>query len=297
MPIHTPNPMTGRYRSRTKGANVSITVNFNASATQAYDTLNATNSALNTTIGEMSSGLAIQTAASNPAGYVFAGLLGDQAAGYGVDITNAQNGVSMLQTAQGALNQAVSIVQQMQQLAYSSANSGSTDPAAAAANQQEYSALQSDLTQIANTTKFGSQVLLSGTYTGTFQVGTGVSAYSQLAVTISTAATDTGLGLNTTSVDTQANATTAITSLSAAINTVDSMQAYLGAQQNKLQDIVANLTVGQQNLQSAQSRIVDTNFAQASTQLATQQILEQTGASMLATAQQAPNIVLKALGL
>ncbi len=297
MPIHTPNPMTGRYRSRTKGANVSITVNFNASATQAYDTLNATNSALNTTIGEMSSGLAIQTAASNPAGYVSAGLLGDQAAGYGVDITNAQNGVSMLQTAQGALNQAVSIVQQMQQLAYSSANSGSTDPAAAAANQQEYSALQSDLTQIANTTKFGSQVLLSGTYTGTFQVGTGVSSYSQLAVTISTAATDTGLGLNTTSVDTQANATTAITSLSAAINTVDSMQAYLGAQQNKLQDIVANLTVGQQNLQSAQSRIVDTNFAQASTQLATQQILEQTGASMLATAQQAPNIVLKALGL
>jgi flagellin len=289
--------MTGRYRSRTKGANVSITVNFNASATQAYDTLNATNSALNTTIGEMSSGLAIQTAASNPAGYVSAGLLGDQAAGYGVDITNAQNGVSMLQTAQGALNQAVSIVQQMQQLAYSSANSGSTDPAAAAANQQEYSALQSDLTQIANTTKFGSQVLLSGTYTGTFQVGTGVSSYSQLAVTISTAATDTGLGLNTTSVDTQANATTAITSLSAAINTVDSMQAYLGAQQNKLQDIVANLTVGQQNLQSAQSRIVDTNFAQASTQLATQQILEQTGASMLATAQQAPNIVLKALGL
>ena len=276
---------------------MSITVNFNAAATRAYDTLNATNTALNKTIGEMSSGLSIQTAADNPAGFVSAGLLGNQAAGYGVDITNAQNGVSMLQTAQSALNQVSGIVQQMQQLAYSSANSGSTDTAAMAANQQEFSALQSDLNQIANTTKFGSQVLLNGTYSGTFQVGTGTSSYSQLSVAINTAATASGLGLSSSSVSSQSSATSAITKLSAAMNTVDSMAAYLGAQQNGLQDIVANLTVGQENLQASQSRIVDTNFAQASTQLATQQILEQTGASMLAQAQQAPQLVLKSLGL
>ena len=276
---------------------MAITVNFNAAATQAYDTLNQTNSALNKTIAELSSGLAIQTAADNPAGYVSAGLLGDQAAGYGVDITNAQNGVSMLQTAQSALNQVVSIIQQMQQLAYSSANSGSTDTAAMAANNQEYQALQSDLNQIANTTKFGSQVLLAGSYSGTFQVGIGTSSYSQLAITISTAATASGLGLSSTDVSTQSDASTAITALSAALNTVDGIQAYLGAQQNMLQDIVGNLTVGQENLQASQSRIVDTNFAQATTQLATQQILEQTGASMLAQAQQAPQLVLKALGL
>lgn len=272
-------------------------MNFNAAATRAYDTLNATNTALNKTIGEMSSGLSIQTAADNPAGFVSAGLLGNQAAGYGVDITNAQNGVSMLQTAQSALNQVSGIVQQMQQLAYSSANSGSTDTAAMAANQQEFSALQSDLNQIANTTKFGSQVLLNGTYSGTFQVGTGTSSYSQLSVAINTAATASGLGLSSSSVSSQSSATSAITKLSAAMNTVDSMAAYLGAQQNGLQDIVANLTVGQENLQASQSRIVDTNFAQASTQLATQQILEQTGASMLAQAQQAPQLVLKSLGL
>ena len=276
---------------------MAITVNFNAAATQAYDTLNQTNSALNKTIAELSSGLQIQTAADNPAGYVSAGLLGDQAAGYGVDITNAQNGVSMLQTAQSALNQVVSIIQQMQQLAYSSANSGSTDTAAMAANNQEYQALQSDLNQIANTTKFGSQVLLAGSYSGTFQVGIGTSSYSQLAITISTAATASGLGLSSTDVSTQSDASTAITALSAALNTVDGIQAYLGAQQNMLQDIVGNLTVGQENLQASQSRIVDTNFAQATTQLATQQILEQTGASMLAQAQQAPQLVLKALGL
>ena len=276
---------------------MSITVNFNAAATQAYDTLNSTNSALNKTINELSSGLAIQTAADNPAGYVSAGLLGDQAAGYGVAITNSQNGVSMLQTAQSALNQVVGIIQQMQQLAYSSANSGSTDSAAMAANNQEYTALQGDLKQIANTTKFGSQVLLSGSYSGTFQVGIGTSSYSQLSISISTAATAAGLGLSSTSVGSQSSASTAIQALSSALNTVDTIQAYLGAQQNMLQDITANLTVGQENLQASQSRIVDTNFAQASTQLATQQILESTGASMLAQAQQAPQLVLKALGL
>jgi flagellin len=276
---------------------MSITVNFNAAATQAYDTLNQTNSSLNKTIEELSSGLQIQTAADNPAGYVSAGLLGDQAAGYGVDITNAQNGVSMLQTAQSALNQVVGIIEQMQQLAYSSANSGSTDSAAMAANNQEYQALQSDLNQIANTTKFGSEVLLNGSYSGTFQVGIGTSQYSQLAISISTGATASDLGLSSTDVSTQSDASTAIQALSSALNTVDQVQAYLGAQQNKLQDIVANLTVGQENLQASQSRIVDTNFAQATTQLATQQILEQTGASMLAQAQQAPQLVLKALGL
>jgi len=276
---------------------VAITVNFNASATQAYDTLNQTNSSLNTTIEQLSSGLTIQTAADNPAGYVSAGLLGDQAAGYGVDMTNAQNGVSMLQTAQSALNQVTSIVQQMQQLAYSSANSGTTDSAAMAANQQEFSALSSDLNQIANTTKFGSQVLLSGSYSGTFQVGIGTSSFSQLGISVATAATANGLGLSAASVGSQSSATSAIQSLSSALNTVNGIQAYLGAQQNKLQDIVSNLTVGQENLQAAQSSIVDTNFAQASTTLATQQILESTGASMLAQAQAGPNTVLKALGL
>jgi flagellin len=277
---------------------MSIEVNFNAAATQGYDTLSQTNDALNNTIEELSSGLQIQTAADNPAGYVVAGLLGDQAAGYGVDITNAQNGVSVLQTAQSALNQVVSIIQQMQQLAYSSANSGSTDPAAQAANQQEYAALQSDLDQIANTTKFGTNVLLNGSYVNElFQVGTGTTSFDQLSISISTAATAAGLGLSATDVSNYSDATAAITALSNAVNTVNQIQAYLGAQQNMLQDIVANLTVGQENLQASQSRIVDTDFAKATTQLATQQILEQTGSAMLAQAQQAPQLVLKALGL
>lgn len=274
-----------------------LTVNFNASAALATNDLTATNNTLNTLIGQLSSGLQIQNAADNPAGYVSAGLLGDQAAGYGVDITNAQNGISMLQTAQGAVNQVISILQQMQQLAYSSANSGTTDTAAMTANNQEYQALASDLTQISGSTKFGTEVLLNGSYSGTFQIGTGVSTNSQLAISFSTGVSAGSLGLSTTDVSTQTDATTAISALSAAMTTVDNIAGQAGALQNELQNIATNLSVGQENLQAAQAQIVDVNFAQASTRLATEQVLLQSGSAMLANAQSEPSTLIKALGL
>jgi flagellin len=274
-----------------------LTVNFNASATQATVDLTNTNNSLNSLIGQLSSGLQIQNAADNPAGYVSAGLLGDQAAGYGVDITNAQDGVSMLQTVQGALNQVSSILQQMQQLAYSSANSGTTDAAAMSANQQEFAALSNDLNQIAGSTKFGSEVLLGGNYSGTFQIGTGTGSNSQLAISFQTGVSTTALSLTTVSVGTQSDATTAITALSSAMNTVDNIAGYAGATQNELTDVVNNLTVGQENLQAAQAQIQDVNFAQASTALAAQQVLLQSGSAELANAQAEPATLLHALGL
>jgi flagellin len=274
-----------------------LTVNFNASAASATNDLTDTNNTLNTLIGQLSSGLQIQNASDNPAGYVSAGLLGDQAAGYGVDITNAQDGISMLQTAQGALNRVTIILQQMQQLAYSSANSGTTDSAAMAANQQEYAALSADLDQIAGSTKFGTSVLLNGSYSGTFQVGTGVSANSQLAISFDTGVSAGSLALTATNVSTQLDATKAITALSAAITTVDTIASQAGATQNELTDIVNNLSVGQENLQAAQAQIQDVNFAQASTQLAAQQVLLQSGSAMLANAQAEPSTLVRALGL
>jgi len=274
-----------------------LTVNFNASATQATVDLTNTNNSLDSLIGQLSSGLQIQDAADNPAGYVSAGLLGDQAAGYGVDITNAQDGVSMLQTAQGALNQVTSILQQMQQLAYSSANSGTTDAAAMSANQQEFSALSNDLNQIAGSTKFGSEVLLNGSYSGTFQIGTGTSTNSQLAISFTTGVSASDLGLSSVSVGTQSDATSAITALSSAMSTVDAIAAQAGATQNELTDVVNNLTVGQENLQAAQAQIQDVNFAQASTALAAQQVLLQSGSAELANAQAEPATLLHALGL
>lgn len=240
---------------------MSITDNYNAAATRAYSALDRTTSALDNTFAELSSGLQIHTAANNPAGYVSAGLLGDQANGYGVDITNAQNDISMLRTVQGALNKIITIIEQMQQLAYSSANSATTDQAAMEFNNQEYQALQRDITRITISTRFGPSSFYVFFLSGTFQVGTGTSSYSQLPFSINTNEVLSWLTLSSTDISTQADATSALTHIAAALQAADNIQSYLGAQQNELQKIVSNLVTGRENLRASQSRIVDANFA------------------------------------
>ncbi len=276
----------------------SLVVNTNMSAVDAYNNLNATDQAMSVAIGRLSSGLQIQTAADNPAGYVIAEGLQAQANGYQQAISNAQNGVSLIQTASGALNQIASILQTMDQLALSSANGATNDAQSLNANQQEFAALQNQIDQIANTTSFGTTKLLDGTFSGqVLQVGAFDNTNQQLVVTIQ-AATTGALGVSAASVavSSQASAQAAVSAVQAAINNVASIEAAVGAVQNQLQAVVANLTVGQQNLQAAYSGLVDVNFAQETTQFTTDQILMQSGVAMLSQAQQTPSLVLKLLG-
>src|SRR5579885_3221942 len=150
----------------------SLVVNTNISAVNAYNNLNATDQAMTQAISRLSSGLQIQTAADNPAGYVVAEGLQSQSNGYQVAISNAQNGVSLIQTASGALNQIASILQTMNSLALSSANGATNDTQSLAANQQEFAALQNQIDQIANTTSFGTSNLLNGSFSNqVLQVG------------------------------------------------------------------------------------------------------------------------------
>src|SRR5580658_4710073 len=173
----------------------SLVVDTNLSAIAAQDSLNQTNSAEDQAIEELSTGLSIQTAADGPAAYVTSQALESQANGYGEAITNAQNGVSLVQTASGALNQISSILQTMNQLALSSANGATNDSTSLGANQQEFAALQSDIDQIANTTSFGSTNLLDGTFTSqVLQVGAFNLTNQQVSVSIS-AATAGALGV------------------------------------------------------------------------------------------------------
>jgi flagellin len=273
----------------------SLVVDTNLSAIAAYNNLNATDTAESTAIGELSSGLAIQTAADGPAAYVTSQALESQSNGYSVAISNAQDGVSLVQTASGALNQISSILQTMNQLALSSANGATNDTNSLNANEQEFSALQSDIDQIANTTSFGTTNLLSGSFTSqVLQVGAFDNSNQQVSISIS-AATSSALGLTAASVGvgSATSAQAAISAVQAAISTVDGIEASVGAVQNELQSIAANLTVGQQNLSAADSQLVDVNMAQEMTTFSTDQILMQTGVSMLAQAQQAPSLVLK----
>jgi flagellin len=272
-------------------------VNTNESAINAFNNLNSTDQAMTKAISELSSGLQIQTAADNPAGYVVAEGLESQANGFTQAISNAQAGVSLIQTASGALNQITSILQTMNQLALSSANGATNDSGSLNANEQEFVALQNQIDQIANTTSYGTSTLLDGTFSGqSLQVGAFDNSNQQLTLTIG-AATTGALGVATTavSVASQASAQAAVSAVQAAISSVASIEANVGATQNQLAVVVANLTVGQQNLQSAYSGLVDVNFAQETTTFSTDQILMQSGISMLSQAQQTPSLVLKLL--
>ena len=275
----------------------SLVVNTNESAINAFNNLNSTDSAMTKAISELSSGLQIQTAADNPAGYVVAEGLESQANGFTQAISNAQAGVSLIQTASGALNQITSILQTMNQLALSSANGATNDTQSLNANEQEFVALQNQIDQIANTTSYGTKALLDGTFSNqSLQVGAFDNSNQQLTLTVGAATTGAlGVASSSVSVSSQVSAQAAVSAVQAAISSVASIEANVGATQNQLAVVVANLTVGQQNLQSAYSGLVDVNFAQETTTFSTDQILMQSGISMLSQAQQTPSLVLKLL--
>jgi len=281
----------------------SLIVNTNMSAIQAYNNLNSTDSAMSTAISRLSSGLQIQTAADNPAGYVTSEALSFQSTGYQQAMSNAQNTTAMVQTATGALNQITSILQTMDQLAVASANSATNDSTSLSANEQEFSALQAQIDQIANSTSYGTTQLLNSNQTFVIQVGAfaqaagtagGANAYQQVSLSMNAVTTGAlGLLAASVSVANAASATAAIAAVQSALNSVDTIESSLGATQNELGALVANLTVGNQNLQAAYSGMVDVNMAQEMTTFSTDQILMQTGVAMLAQAQTAPSLILK----
>jgi flagellin len=271
-----------------------LLINYNAAAVAAYNNLDQTSASLTQTVGQLSSGLQIQSAADNPAGYVVGQSLQMEANGYTQAISNAQDAVSVLQTAQGALGQEATILQTMNTLATQAANGGSQSSSSQAAAQAEFASLTAQLDQIASSTNYGGTALLSGTYSGTFQVGPYNTTVDQITVSISAsgsaALTLTGLSLSTT-----AGAQAAMSAVQTAIGAVATIAACVGASQNEITAVSANLTTAQQNIQSAHANLVDVNVAQMTSQFTSQQILEQAGVSILAQASQLPSLAQKLL--
>jgi flagellin len=275
-----------------------LTVNTNISAISAYQNLDRTSDSFSASLQRLSSGLKVNTAADDAAGYVISQQLQRQSNSYGVAINNAQDGVSVLQTAQGALNQTTSILQRMNELAMRAANGTSSDNTARTADNQEFSALKSQLDQIASSTVFGGANLLNGSYNATFQVGTDATSASTVTVAVNNGTVGKGfsatdLGVNALDISTQGGASSALATIKTGLDNVTQAQATMGAAQNRLTVIATNLGVGQQNLKAANSRLVDTDMAQEMTTFSSLQILKQVGTSMLAQAQQAPQTILK----
>ena len=274
-----------------------LLINYNAAAVEASNSLDSTSSMLNNAVGQLSSGLQIQSAADNPSGYVASQYLTEEANGYTQAISNTQDAVSVLQTAQGALGQEASILQTMNTLATQAANGGSQSATTQAASQAEFASLQSELDQISASTNFGGTPLLGGTYTAeVFQVGPYNATADQITISIGASdSTTLGVGSAAASIGTTAAAQAAMDLVQAAIKTVSGIAANVGATQNQITSLASNLTTAQQNIQSANANLTDVNVAKETTVFSQQQILMQTGVSVLAQANQLPALAEKLL--
>lgn len=271
-----------------------LRVNQNIAAFNSYRNLSVTDGQMSKSLEKLSSGFRINRAADDAAGLAISEGLRSQVGGLKVAVRNAQDGVSVVQTAEGALTETHSILQRMRDLAVQAANDGSLDTNAKAAADSEYQELSKELDDISNKTSFNGVKLLDGSFTGkSFQVG--ANANDTLTVNLATASDAATLLTTVGDLTTAANATTAISAVDSAIATVSTTRAALGASQNRLEHKINNLNVAVENLSASESRIRDTDMALEMVSFTRSQILSQAGTAMLAQANQAPQNVLQLL--
>jgi flagellin len=286
---------------------MSLRINQNIAAMNSYRNLSVTDGQMSKSLEKLSSGFRINRAADDAAGLSISEGLRSQVGGLKVAVRNAQDGVNVAQTADGALNETTSILQRMRDLAVQASNGGSQDADAKAASNQEFQQLNSELTRIAGATKFGGQALLDGSYNGTFQVGS--TAGETISVDLSTANAGTtklfgsssvtgfdATKLGTASLDLTTGASAAITAVDDAIKGVSAARSYIGATQNRFEHTINNINVAVENLTASESAIRDTDMASEMVSFTRSQILAQAGTSMLAQANSASQSVLKLLG-
>jgi flagellin len=282
-----------------------LRINQNIAAMNSYRNLSVTDGQMSKSLEKLSSGFRINRAADDAAGLSISEGLRSQIGGLKVAARNAQDGVNVAQTADGALNETTAILQRMRDLAVQASNDGSQDGDAKAASQQEFSQLNSELDRIAGNTKFGQQSLLGGSYAGNFQVGSDASSGSQITLDLSSgnstlfgSSSATGFdstGLGTGSLDLTTGASSAITTIDDAIKGVSAARSYIGASQNRFEHTINNINVAVENLSASESAIRDTDMASEMVSFTRSQILSQAGTSMLAQANSASQNVLKLL--
>lgn len=299
-------------------------INTNTSSLNAQRNLMNTNKSLDTSYTRLASGLRINTAKDDAAGLQISNRLTSQVNGLDQGNRNANDGISVAQTAEGAMDETTSMLQRMRTLAQQSAN-GSNNTDDRTALQQEYDQLMTEIDRISSDTTFGGQKLLDGKYKGTFQVGadasqtitfkmtsaftiSGIASASKGSATIAattagskepykvTASTSQVTVANMNSIKTASAAQSAMANLDYMIKAVDSKRAELGAVQNRFDSTIRNQSNVSENLSAARSRIRDADFATETANLTKQNILQQAASSILAQANQRPQSALSLLG-
>jgi len=274
---------------------MSLSIYSNMASSDAQLRLGKAQMAVQNSMAQLSSGLRIATISDDPSGMGIATQFNTQVQSYNTAAENTNNGISLLQTADGAMSETESSLQRMRQLALQSAN-GTLTTTERTNLQSEFSQLQSEIDRIAGSTQFGNVNLMNAATTLTMQVGVANAANDQIAFSVPQMDTSAaGLNVAGINVSTQSGSTAALNSIDTAIASVSQTRATLGATQNRLSVALDNDQNFASNLGDALSRIQDVDVASASADLARNQVLVQAGIAVLAQANQTPNQALSLL--
>ncbi len=274
---------------------MSLRINNNIAAINSYRNLAFSNVQLGKSLEKLSSGFRINRAADDASGLVKSESLRAEIRGSEAAIRNAQDGISFVQTAEGALSEVAAILQRMRELAVDAANTATTD---GAAQQDEVAQLLAELDSIGSRTTFaGNKVFQDYSATNAalvFQIGANAGDTLTLTDDLVLASNDV-FSVNLSTVDVSADASAAIAAIDNAISSVSSVRSKLGATQNRLEHTINNLSVAVENLTASESRIRDTDMAKEMATFTKNQIMVQAGTAMLAQANTIPQNVLTLL--
>ena len=270
-------------------------INTNVMALNAQNMLSGNQSAVSKSINKLSSGLRINSAADDAAGLAISEKMRAQIRGLDQAESNAQDGISLIQTAEGALQQTTDILQRMRELVVKAENTGVLSEKDQESIQVEINALTTEIDRIANSTTFNGKNLLNGDATTTpltFKIGANTNSCDSLTITIGNMDAAT---LNVDNLDVKTAASTALIAIDEAIVTVSSQRAQLGAVQNRMEYAIESLSATSENLTAAESRIRDVDMADEMVTYTKDNILQQSAMAMLAQANQQPQQILSLL--
>lgn len=269
---------------------MSMFVNTNVSSLNAQRQLFDVSNSLSTSFERLSSGFRINSAADDAAGLQITDRMTSQIEGLNQAVRNANDAISLSQTAEGALSETTTALQRIRTLAIQSQN-GINSSADRAALQKEVSALRTEISRIATTTEFAGVSILSGAFSASFLVGanSGQTISVNLSTPTLTAAGvsgfgPSGLGIGTGDVLSAENASTILDNVDSAISAIGSLRADLGALQNRFQSTIRNLSNISENVSAARSQIKDTDFATETANLTRNQIIQQASTTVLSQA-------------
>jgi len=276
---------------------MALRINTNPTSLRAQQNLSKAQNALTSNIERLSSGLRINRAGDDASGSSISSKLSSDTRGLKMASRNTQDGVSLIQTAEGAMNEINGLLTRMRELAVQSSNGGTLTSSERVYIDQEFQLLESEINRIVGVTEFNGNKLIDGTQSSGIDFQVGMNNTTDDRIQISIADSDsTALGLNDDVLTSQTGAQQAINALDTAIQSVATSRGTLGTTQNRLTVTLTNLANMHENLSAANSRIKDVDVADESAGMTRNQILQQAGVAVLAQANSLPQSALSLIG-